>query len=418
MGKIKKRVTFVLLICLGIYAILFSIYLISEPQRPIAEVNLENYFSNEKIQTGKKYFNERVIIAVIYLLYNIGILLIIYKSKLGQELFYKLTRKIDKIFIRSFVYTFSISFIIMGILTLPLAFISHYHLKSYGIIHTPVWLFIKDFFISKAIISLGLTLILSTAMYFYSKARKMFPLTATIIVSVFAFIMTVIFPVFITPMFNDFKKLDSGELKTKINAFLSQNNVKVKNMYIVDASKRTKAANAYVSGIGATKEIVLYDTLIKNYTHSEILSILAHELGHYNKHHIWIGFFLYPLANPFVLFAFFFTIAYLMDYLKEKNHDPAFHVPVILIILLCCFWIAKPFINSVSRRMERDADITSLKLTNNPKAYMSSEIKLSSQHRYANYSPNLIYKILFYTHPPVKQRLGMGKAYEKGLYKK
>jgi STE24 endopeptidase len=174
-------------------------------------------------------------------------------------------------------------------------------------------------------------------------------------------------------------------------------------------------ANAYVSGLGPTKEIVLYDNLIRDYSTDEILSVVAHEAGHYKMNHIWVGLFVMPVSNPFALFALFSFLGFIIDKKRKTDTDTTFHIPYILFLLIAFSWFINPFINVLSRRMERDADNYSLKLTNNTSAFISAEVKLYSKHAYYNYDPNIFYKFLYYSHPPVKERIEFAKGYEKHI---
>ena len=407
MGKTSK---IILILCIVLYAVIFITYLSFESPKPNAQVSLSKYFSSEKINAGKKYFNERVMLSLTAFFLKIGFLFLLYKLKIWNNVYLFFTKRIKNNFLRSFIYTFTLSFFLFGILLFPLNLFSYFHLKSYKIIITPFWLYIKDFLMGAAIFSFGAAIIAAIGIWIYRIRERLFPLFASIFVLVFAFFMMIIYPVFITPLFNDFSRLKNPELEKKITEMLNKRGIKVKNLFVVNASVRTLGANAYVAGLGPTKEIVLYDTLIKDYNNDEILSILAHELGHYEKNHVIIGILAMPLSNPFAILAFFIFLSYIVKRVRQKNPDTVYHVPLILLIVIIAFQISMPLTNAISRRMERDADFHSLVVTKNSAAFISSQVKISSKHYYSNYDPNVFYKMLYYTHPPVKERIGMALA--------
>jgi len=277
---------------------------------------------------------------------------------------------------------------------------------------TPVGLFFYDYGIHTILQALMFGIGLGFSIYIYEKSRKLFPFIAGIFFFIASIFFMVIYPVFITPLFNKYTTLNHPELEKSIKQTFKKAGIIVKNLYVMDASKRTLSGNAYVSGLGPTKEIVLYDNLLKDYNKEEILSILAHELGHYIKNHVWLGILIFPVTNPVALIAFFYLFAIIIDRLKKQNKATTLFIPLIIMMLLITIWISMPFVNAGSRRMERDADAYSLSITKNAGAFISSEVKISSKNTYMDYNPGLLYKILYATHPSVVYRIGMGEAYK------
>ena len=412
----KKSHKIILFLCVILYSFNFTLYLIYETPKPSSTSRLTDYFSAEKIAIGKQYFNQRVIISLSAFFIKIGLLFWLYKSKKWEKITDYFIRKIKKSFFCHLLYTFTLSFFVFGLLLLPLNLISYFHLISYKIIITPFFLFVKDFFISVSIFSLGASIIAAVGIRLYQYKQKLFPYLATLFVLIFAFFLMVIYPIFITPLFNDFSRLNHPELENKINALFHERGMKIKNLYVVNASRRTLGANAYVSGLGPTKEIVLYDTLLKDYNIDEIVNIVAHELGHYEKHHIIVGIFTMPLSNPFAILAFFLFLTWVIKKNEKEEQSLINQIPFILFIVLIAFQLSMPLTNAISRRMERDADYFSLSITKNPSAFISSQVKLSSKHYYTNYDPNSFFKMLYYSHPSVKERIEMALGKQRILH--
>lgn len=220
--------------------------------------------------------------------------------------------------------------------------------------------------------------------------------------------MSVIYPSFIAPMFNTFTPLPQDRLKTRIEALLAKCGFESKGLYVMDASRRSTHGNAYFTGFGKAKRIVFFDTLLQNHTPDEILSILAHELGHYKLGHIGqriailavmtlAGFailywaFAAGLAGPFGLPA-----------------DPGVVLIVILTALGPIMHLLSPFTSFLSRRAEYQAD-------NFAKAMAGAEPMISaltklSRDNLSTLTPDRLYALFYYSHPPVPARIARLKA--------
>ena len=131
--------------------------------------------------------------------------------------------------------------------------------------------------------------LLSLIVWFYQLTTSMFWIYAWILVTVFTVFMTMFYSSLIVPLFNKQTPLEEGELRDAISAFSDKAGFKLDNIFVIDGSKRSTKANAYFTGLGPKKRIVLYDTLIKDLSTSEIVGVLAHEIGHYKKKHTLTG---------------------------------------------------------------------------------------------------------------------------------
>jgi STE24 endopeptidase len=211
-------------------------------------------------------------------------------------------------------------------------------------------------------------------------------------------------PVLLLPLFFRFKLLDRVELRDRLTALAAQANTTVMGVYEWTLSDRTKKANAALAGLGHTRRILLSDTLLTEYSDDEIEVILAHELAHHVHRDIWNS----VLYDVLLTFAGFFVAHQVLKaavplFGLQGAGDPA-GIPVLLIAAGALAFIAKPLMNAISRSHERRADAYALQMTQNPSAFISAMRRLGQQNM-AEDNPSRLVQALFYTHPPIKERL-------------
>lgn len=220
--------------------------------------------------------------------------------------------------------------------------------------------------------------------------------------------MTVIYPTFIDPLFNTFTPMPQGQLKASIEALLAKCGFESKGLYVMDASKRSTHGNAYFTGFGRAKRIVFFDTLLQNHTPEEILSILAHELGHYKLGHIT-----QRIAETAVLTFFGFAVLHWafaggLAGALSLAADPG----LVLIIILTAFGpvmhLLSPFTSFLSRRAEYQADSFAKAMTG-AEPMISALTKLSRDNL-STLTPDELYALFYYSHPPVPLRVARLKA--------
>ena len=174
--------------------------------------------------------------------------------------------------------------------------------EKFGFNKTTVKTFILDKlkgWVLGAIIGGGL---MALIIWIYDSTDNMFWIYAWIVVSAFMIFFTMFYSTLIVPLFNKQTPLEAGELRTAIEAFAKKAGFNLDNIFVIDGSKRSAKSNAYFSGLGSKKRIVLYDTLIKQHTIEELVAVLAHEIGHYKKKHTLMGIFLSIIQTGLMLF--------------------------------------------------------------------------------------------------------------------
>lgn len=228
--------------------------------------------------------------------------------------------------------------------------------------------------------------------------------SASIILAKFA-------PVVIIPLFYKYSPIKDTALEDRLNSLVAKAGFKPSGVYELNISKDTKKANAALLGIGKQKRIVLCDTLIANFSPDEIESVMAHELGHHKLNHIWK---LLVSGGIFTFSTFFLTN---LSFLKFRHFfgENLFYgyesLVIIYFILSLLNILISPIGNAFSRRLEKNADIFSLKMTGNIDAFISTMKKLGKQNL-ADIKPNAFYEIMLYDHPPIARRIALAESFK------
>ena len=231
-------------------------------------------------------------------------------------------------------------------------------------------------------------------------------LAGWVFVLLFTVFLLYVSPYVIEPLFNKFKPIDDPSLEERIKEIMSRIGLKINRVFTMDASRRSSHSNAYFTGIGHVKRIVLFDTLLANHTDDEIISILAHEAGHWKKKHV-----LKMLVFSQAVALAGFYVAYRLtagDFLAElfKLDIPSMHAKLLLVTFIgsLVLFPLKPLMAYFSRRHEIEADNFALQLTQMPVSMANGLIKLGKDNL-ANLHPHPWYAAVYYSHPPLAQRV-------------
>ncbi len=225
-------------------------------------------------------------------------------------------------------------------------------------------------------------------------------------VVLFSLIMQYIAPTWIMPLFNKFEDLEEGSLREKITNYADNVSFPLKNILVMDGSKRSAHSNAFFTGFGKNKRIALFDTLIENHEEDELLAVVAHEIGHYKKRHI-IKSTLISFAYTGIMF-FLLGLALQSEMLFEAFYMENMSVYAGLIFFGLLYqpvnMIISPIMQALSRKHEYEADEWASKTTGKPE-YMISALKKLSADNLSNLTPHPFYVFMNYSHPPVLQRI-------------
>jgi STE24 endopeptidase len=225
-------------------------------------------------------------------------------------------------------------------------------------------------------------------------------------------IMTWLAPVVLAPIFNKFDKLPPGQARSDVLELAKEAGVDVGQVYVVDASKRTTAINAYVNGIGSSKRVVLYDTLVHDLNRGERRAVVAHELGHVHGSDIPRGLLFVAIVTPLSL-----IFASLMAGGIARRHgvepgQPAY-LPAFALAIAATSFVIGIAGNQLSRAVEARADTFSLQLTNDPRGMIELQQQLADRNL-SDPDPPGAFSFLFGTHPPAIDRIGAALAWEQG----
>jgi len=277
--------------------------------------------------------------------------------------------------------------------------------KKYGFNTTTVKTFITDFIKSlllNAIISGGL---LALIVYIFMLTSTWFWLLAWILITVFSLFMGIFYSSLIVPLFNKQTPIEEGELKNAIMSFAEKVGFNISNIFVIDGSKRSTKANAYFTGLGKRKRIVLYDTLIKEMNVDEIVAVLAHEIGHYKHRHIYKSMFfgIIQMGIMLAIFGYFASTDFLSAALGVEK--ATFHIALIAftIIYSPISEILGIFSNRSSRKNEYQAD--NFAKQHELATPLISALKKLSSHNMSNLTPHPCVVFFEYSHPPLLERI-------------
>lgn len=247
--------------------------------------------------------------------------------------------------------------------------------------------------------------VLGLITWFYYKTGPFFWLYAWGLITAFTIFMNFFYSELIVPLFNKQTPLGEGSLRSAIEAFAEKAGFKLKDIYVIDGSKRSTKANAYFSGFGPKKRIVLYDTLDKELSEEEIVAVLAHEIGHYKKKHVLQTLLLSVILTGFMLFLFSLVVnsPALSEAVGAKS--PSFHMGLIVFGILYSplSLLIGLATNYISRKNEFEAD-NFVRENYKPKLLADALKKLSVKNL-SNMMPHPAYVFFHYSHPPLLARL-------------
>ncbi len=306
-------------------------------------------------------------------------------------------------------------FFIVFIINLPINSYSSYILgHKYGLSNQTLWrwleLNLKGFLLKDLVMAFFLWI-----PYYLIKSspRTWWLQMGALLIPVVIF-MVFISPMFIDPIFNKYSSIEDEGLGQEISKLLDQAKIGGADIYMVDKSRDTKTMNAYMTGIFKSKRIVLWDTTIKNLSQDEVLSITAHEIGHYVRGHIWKSISLSIAGSFLLLYLVYLTSSWIL----EVSHG-AFgfrylynyaSLPLLLLVLNFYTFLGNPIMNYVSRYMEKEADAYEISLTEDRESAISAMEKLYVQSLGIP-RPSKLYKLWYHSHPSLEERIEFYKSH-------
>ncbi|MFV9691116.1 MAG: M48 family metallopeptidase [Desulfobacteria bacterium] len=278
--------------------------------------------------------------------------------------------------------------------------------EKYGFNRTTVRTFALDVLKSWLLTAMIGGTVFSIVLWFFGKAGNWAWLYCWVAVVLLQIVLTFFAPVVILPLFNKFYPLEDGELKTAIENYARSQNFRMKGVFRMDASKRSTKTNAFFTGFGRFRRILLFDTLIEKHSVDELVSILAHEMGHYKKKHIFKSVLMSIMTTGLMFFLISFFI-------NNKGLFSAFKMQTTSIYASLIFFaflyapinvVVSIFSKMLSRRREYEADAYAVGTYRKPGSMISALKKLTVENL-ANLTPHPLKVFLTYSHPPVLERI-------------
>jgi STE24 endopeptidase len=303
-----------------------------------------------------------------------------------------------------YIFILSIIFYFIG---LPFSIYSQFKIEEqFGFNKMTPWLFIKDQLKNLLLSGVILSILLIGLFWFMDKTGSYWWIIASFGLISFQLVLSLIYPLLIAPLFNKFAPLEQLDLKSLLNSLAEKLNFGTSGIYVMDGSKRSGHSNAYFTGLGKSKRIVLYDTLIKILSNNQIAAVLAHEIGHYKKHHIIKGLFL----SFFVTVIGFFTVSLLLNYLPLFEAFGFTRVSYHGIFVILSFaagpftFFLTPLFTMWSRKHEYEADAFAVNTTEYGEDLKEGLIIMSKENL-SNLRPHPLYSFYHYSHPTVGERI-------------
>lgn len=304
-------------------------------------------------------------------------------------------------------FTLFLATLVVSVAEIPFAWYGQFVIEQkYGFNKSTLKLWIIDG-IKETVLSLVIgVLLLSLILWLFGVFKDTWWIWSFVVLVVFQMAMLVLYPKLIIPLFNKLSPLEDGELKTALLAMADRAGFKANSIFVIDGSKRSSHSNAFFTGFGKFRKIVLFDTLISQLTTEEIEAVLAHEIGHYKLGHIPRMMF----STFFLMFIFFAILGYLAKsawFYEGFGFTMAMGMaPAILMFMtlspFAMFWLS-PLFNYFSRKHEYQADAFAKKVCNSPNALISALRKLHTKNL-GNLTPHKIYSAFHYSHPTLLER--------------
>ncbi|HET6988403.1 MAG TPA: M48 family metalloprotease [Kribbella sp.] len=292
--------------------------------------------------------------------------------------------------------------LLTSIITVPTDVMAERVTRKYGLSVQDWGLWTRDRVINWLLMSLALAVLALVLIGLAKRWRSGWWLPAAIAAAVLVLGVSFAYPVLVEPRFNHFTSMPAGALRDDFMRLAAQDGVPVKDVLVADASRRTTAVNAYVSGFGSTRRLVVYDTLLKDTPPAQVRLVVAHELGHAAENDVLHGTVIGVLGAAFAV-----TLLRLL--LGARMADPR-RTALLLALIVAGTTLAAPVQNLVSRKIEARADYHSLHLTNDPRDFVALQHDLAVTN-ISGLDPSRWRYWMFATHPTPPERIAMGRAW-------
>jgi STE24 endopeptidase len=300
------------------------------------------------------------------------------------------------------------------LVTLPVSGYAEMVRHRYGLSTRGWGLWLRDVTVGTAISVVVTTLALWSFLWLVRRAPRSWWAWSAAVAAGFVVVGSFLYPVVFEPAFNRFAPLPAGELRTELLALAEESGVPVQDVLVSDASRRTTALNAYVSGLGATRRIVVYDTTLEELPDEQITSIVAHELGHVANRDVLTGTLIGALgaAAATALLGWLLSWTPLLRRVGADGPGDPRVLPLVLFLLAAGSLLATPVQNVVSRQIETRADLHALDTTTDPESFIEMQRRLSTTNL-SDPDPPAAWHWFFGSHPSTAQRVAFAEDWAR-----
>ena len=372
---------------------------------PVLPEELSGIFDPEEYQKSQMYKRDNIRFS--FITSSIGLLVMLLLFFLGLFGWYDdLITGISSSYIVHVLIFFGTFALISDILTTPFDLYSTFVLEErYGFNRTTVRTYIIDklkAWLIGAIMGGGLLALIT---WIYMLTGKWFWLIALGLVTLVSLFLMMFYSNLIVPLFNKQTPLEEGSLRGKIEEFALKAGFKLNNIYVMDGSKRSSKANAYFTGLGPKKRIVLFDTLIEDLEEEEIVAVLAHEVGHYKFKHTTTGLILGTMQTALMFYLFSLFVGVDSFAVALGGAEASFHLGLVAFGVLYSpiSMLTGLLTNALSRHNEYQAD--NFAKDKYEAGSLISSLKKLSKNNLSNLTPHPAYVFFHYSHPPLLQRI-------------
>ena len=398
---------FLIILGLVIFNFLFSTgleYINHLNWKDLIPNELKDFYKPKKYKKAREYSIRRNKISLISSLFGFALIIGLLCFN-GYGYINDFSLNYNSSYIQSGVF-FIVLYFISSIISIPFSYYNTFVIEEkFGFNKTTKKTFFLDIMKSFIITLIIGSLLLFPSIYLFETLESGFWIWLWIGVSALMIFINMFYADLIVPIFNKLTPLENGDLRKKIEEYSSKVGYLLKNVYVIDGSKRSTKANAFFSGLGPKKTIALYDTLIEKHTDDELVAVLAHEVGHYKKKHIFSGLLLTIIQLGIT--AFFLELCLKQPEISYAlgGAEISFHLGLIgfSFIFSPISLISGIFMNYLSRKNEFEADSYAKETSSGE--HLSLALKKLSVDSLSNIYPHPAYVFIHYSHPPLIKRL-------------
>ena len=362
------------------------------------------YIDEEKLKKINKYTLDRTDFSLLETIVNKIVFLFIILSGLLPWFAEIMT---DVNFVLAGLVFFAVPTLLGGFVSLPFDYYNIFVIEErYGFNTRTLKIWLSDLLKSLAIAVILGTALLSLLLLMVTYAGDTWWLWAWLIFFAFQLLMSILYPAVIAPIFNKFTPIQDNELGKKIREISDREGLKIKGIFQMDAARRSRHTNAYFTGLGKVKRIVLYDTLLEAHKEDEILAVLAHEIGHLKKNHIKKQLIITSIASFFLFFLASRMITWDTMYSSFGFSVMPAYAGIFLVGVLWepVGFFLSPLVMVFSRRFEREADFYAYTVVKTTAPFINA-LKKMARDNLSNLRPHPLYVWFNYSHPPLLERI-------------